>query len=202
MRVSIYRMGIVFLVVLSIALAFGTTTALAHKSKGNYMVDVEGVVNTTANANGDRSSFITTGNRNGTKIGGDAATTFLDLDDVSLSRLINHPSSGVCDIPTPLDNVNWNFRGISIGKTELVARFDLRYKNQCGFDDYTLRIVFKTYVVDENLDGSRVYTPDGSAGVAIIHYAENGKGKNKESHDELVGRVFTGNLTITVTPVH
>ena len=78
-----------------------------------------------------------------------------------------------------LSTWNWNFGGINIGKGELVARVNRNgvYADKCGFDDYTPRIVFKSYDLVENYDGSRVYTPNpiGNARVAIIHYAETVK---------------------------
>ena len=112
--------------------------------------------------------------------------------------------------------MEWELGSINIGKDDkLVARFN-RYgvpenenKDRCGFDDYVLRIVFAFDVVEYG-DGSRVYTPTpiGSARVAIIHYAETGKGKNKESHHEptkgealeLGLGVTDASITITITP--
>jgi hypothetical protein len=166
----------------------------------------------TVDSEGLEASFITTGNRSGTKIGGDAAPTLLDLN-IGIST---HPSFGVCKSPVdqPVDDVEWNLGGINIGKADkLVARFNRNgvpeneNKDRCVFDDYTLRIVFEFDVV-ENGDGSRVYTPTpiGSARVVIIHYAETGKGKNRESHHEPtkgealeVGLGVT-DASITITP--
>ena len=61
--------------------------------------------------------------------------------------------------------------------------------------------VFESYKLVENNDGSRVYTsnPIGSARVAIIHYAETGEGKNRESHHVAEG-VPNANVNVTITP--
>ena len=207
MRVGVARTGIVFLVVLSIALAVGTTTALAHKSKDNYKVDITRDVAT-------RTSIITTGNRNGTKIGGDGATTFLDLDNESLSRFITHPSFGVCGSPVtqPLDDVEWVFKFIDVAKGRLVARFDPHgvpeNQDECGFDDYTLRIVFELSEDDGptgSPDGTRVYTSNGAARVVISHYAETDDPSKPKGKKDLTHHVPEGvrdvDLTVTITPV-
>ena len=182
----------------------------AHKPGGGkggstYEVLIAGDV-TTVDSTGDLSSFITVGNGKGTSLGGDLGKTFLDLVPPSIST---HRNFGVCSSPDAetLDDVEWDFRLIRFEKDNLVARFDRHgvYTDDCGFDDYTLRIVFE---LDENdgptVDGPRVYTSNGNAHVAIIHYAETDdidkpKGKKSNSHHHAVG-VMNGDLTVTITP--
>ena len=170
----------------------------AHKPGGGkggstYDVEITGDV-----AIFDPSTFITVGNGKGTSLGGDPVKTFLDQDGIGVSTL---EGFGVCGSPVPqtLDDVEWDFRFIRIRKDHLGARFDLHYESDCGFDDYTLQIVFDFELVETG--GSKVYTPIGDALFAIIQYAEkrlSTKGKKKESFHETVVQ-HTGDITITIT---
>ena len=182
----------------------------AHKPGGGkggttYDVLIIGDV-ATVDSMGGLSSFITVGNGGGTKLGGDPVKTFLDLNEAM--GISTHTSFGVGDalgvcgisVSQMLDDVEWDFRSISIGKDILVARFDRNgvYQDDCGFDDYTLRFDFE---LDED-DGPTVYTSNGIARLALIHYAETDdldkpKGKKNKSHHEAKG-VFTGDLTVTI----
>ena len=169
-----------------------------------YRVLITGDVATPSNAAGDQSSFTTPGGDSGTQLAPDKdqpVKTFLDLFGTADYP---HPSFGVCgsSVSQPLDNLEWNFRHIEIGKFHgedaLSARFRLPHiyeEDGCGFDRYTLLVSFLL----EETDGPTVYKSNGGA-LAVIgftHWAEKDDPSDKRnksfSHYEEFG-VFTGDL--------